>query len=269
MILHVARYSRKNAPQQGTYWNTSKSAYKFHNALLFDNPTKYLKTDEGLIVRTEQKPVDLLMELIVRFTKEGDLVLDPFMGTGSTGVAALALKRGFYGSEVRNTTPHIFTITLHLLITLIASFQWDKSIFPAVERRLKETTDLLKSGGWPEECVRRKVTALPDAEESEREESTKKRPRPKEEQIDDGKRYAGKRKKYSKFVDDISAVVDGKDDEEEEEEKPKTKKEGEEDDDEEEGEEDDDEEEEEEDDDDDEEEEDDVDRDDLLDSDGN
>ncbi len=34
------------------------------------------------------------------FTKENDTVLDPFMGSGSTGVAALQLGRAFLGNDI-------------------------------------------------------------------------------------------------------------------------------------------------------------------------
>ncbi len=46
-----------------------------------------------------QKPVALMRELIALFTWPGDLVADPFMGSGTTGVAALALGRSFIGIE--------------------------------------------------------------------------------------------------------------------------------------------------------------------------
>jgi site-specific DNA-methyltransferase (adenine-specific) len=47
-----------------------------------------------------QKPVELLKFLINDSTIEGETVCDPFMGSGSTGVAAIQLKRKFVGIEL-------------------------------------------------------------------------------------------------------------------------------------------------------------------------
>ena len=47
-----------------------------------------------------EKPVELVAWFIRLHTKPGDLVLDPFMGSGSTGVAALSLGRRFLGIEI-------------------------------------------------------------------------------------------------------------------------------------------------------------------------
>lgn len=49
---------------------------------------------------TNQKPVDLLQYLIKTYTDEGMTVLDNTMGSGSTGVAAVSLKRNFIGMEL-------------------------------------------------------------------------------------------------------------------------------------------------------------------------
>lgn len=46
-----------------------------------------------------QKPVDLLRWLVLSFTNQGDTVLDPFMGSGTTGVACQATGRRFIGME--------------------------------------------------------------------------------------------------------------------------------------------------------------------------
>jgi len=47
-----------------------------------------------------QFPVSLPIRLIRALTKPGDLVFDPFMGVGSTGMAAVADKRRFVGAEL-------------------------------------------------------------------------------------------------------------------------------------------------------------------------
>jgi site-specific DNA-methyltransferase (adenine-specific) len=46
-----------------------------------------------------QKPIDLMVELVRLFTDPGDLILDPFAGSGTTGVAAIRLGRRFIGWE--------------------------------------------------------------------------------------------------------------------------------------------------------------------------
>lgn len=46
-----------------------------------------------------EKPVSLMKELVRLFTNPDDVVFDPFMGSGSTGVAALELGRRFIGIE--------------------------------------------------------------------------------------------------------------------------------------------------------------------------
>lgn len=47
-----------------------------------------------------EKPEKLLQRILLIGSKEGDIVLDPFMGSGTTGVAAKQLDRNFIGIEI-------------------------------------------------------------------------------------------------------------------------------------------------------------------------
>ncbi|MFI3241042.1 MAG: site-specific DNA-methyltransferase [Alphaproteobacteria bacterium] len=58
-----------------------------------------LKDGEGHKLHSTQKPESLLYRVIVSSTKVGDVVLDPFFGTGTTGAVAKKLKRNFIGIE--------------------------------------------------------------------------------------------------------------------------------------------------------------------------
>lgn len=46
-----------------------------------------------------QKPLELLERIVSAYTRPGDLVLDPFSGSGTTGVAAVKLGRRYIGIE--------------------------------------------------------------------------------------------------------------------------------------------------------------------------
>ena len=46
-----------------------------------------------------QKPMDLLKRIILASTNKGDLILDPFCGSSTTGIAAASLGRSFVGID--------------------------------------------------------------------------------------------------------------------------------------------------------------------------
>lgn len=50
-----------------------------------------------------QKPLSLIEELVLKHSNEGDLVIDCFMGSGTTGVACKKLNRNFIGMEINET----------------------------------------------------------------------------------------------------------------------------------------------------------------------
>ena len=54
-----------------------------------------------------QKPIKLFEELIKKSSNESDTILDPFMGSGTTGVACVQLNRNFIGYEI---SPDYFKI---------------------------------------------------------------------------------------------------------------------------------------------------------------
>ena len=58
-----------------------------------------LKDDEGRKAHPTQKPEGLLHRILIGSTKPGDLVLDPFFGSGTTGAVAKRLGRRWIGIE--------------------------------------------------------------------------------------------------------------------------------------------------------------------------
>ncbi|KWT69840.1 Modification methylase [Hyphomicrobium sulfonivorans] len=58
-----------------------------------------LKDDGGRKAHPTQKPEALLQRVLLATTKPGDVVLDPFFGTGTTGAVAKQLGRSFIGIE--------------------------------------------------------------------------------------------------------------------------------------------------------------------------
>lgn len=61
------------------------------------------KAEKMLGSHPTQKPIKLMEELLLRHSNENDIVLDPFMGSGSTGVACQNLNRDFIGIELDET----------------------------------------------------------------------------------------------------------------------------------------------------------------------
>lgn len=69
-----------------------------HN--VFESPLAHKADGAGMYrFHPTQKPVVVMAWLIGLMTNPGDLVVDPFCGSGSTGVAALRLGRRFLGIE--------------------------------------------------------------------------------------------------------------------------------------------------------------------------
>lgn len=63
-------------------------------------PNKKTKGADGKNIHDTEKPVELMKILVENSSKVGEIVFDPFMGVGSTGIAALSTGRRFIGTEI-------------------------------------------------------------------------------------------------------------------------------------------------------------------------
>ena len=68
--------------------------------IFVDTPGKMVEPDEGYIDHPTPKPKHFIKEILEMLTKDNDLILDPFMGSGSTAIACFQLNRRFIGFEI-------------------------------------------------------------------------------------------------------------------------------------------------------------------------
>ena len=72
-----------------------------NNGKMIFNCFDWPRDNESEKIHPTQKPVELLKTLISIFTDEGDVVIDPVAGSGSTLVASERLNRKGYGFEIK------------------------------------------------------------------------------------------------------------------------------------------------------------------------
>ena len=58
------------------------------------------KSDAGVEKHKATFPLKLPQTIIKYFSNEGQIIYDPFMGLGTTAIAAIDLKRNWIGSEI-------------------------------------------------------------------------------------------------------------------------------------------------------------------------
>ena len=103
------RHISKNNDHLGrnvSNWLNKKKVFP-HNVLVFEEEHRlYLSNVVETAVDSSSKnhsaifPIELPSWFIRLFSKEGDVVLDPFMGSGSTAVAAILFRRNYLGTEL-------------------------------------------------------------------------------------------------------------------------------------------------------------------------
>jgi DNA modification methylase len=84
--------------EKGTYFSKHKK---------LDDFRKFYITNCKKGIHPAEKPVELLERFVKVSSKECNLIFDPFMGSGSTGIAALNMNRKFLGIELDN---HYFNV---------------------------------------------------------------------------------------------------------------------------------------------------------------
>jgi DNA modification methylase len=97
-----------------------------------------LKGEDGKKAHSTQKPEELLKRIILSTSRQGDIVLDPFFGTGTTGAVAKKLKRNYIGIEK------------------------EPEYVAAAKARIDKIKECLPEAGWVEE-EKRKQNRVPFA----------------------------------------------------------------------------------------------------------
>ena len=75
-------------------------SYKMFRHYLINSTVAAKFTGDIFTGHKSQKPIKLIKDLITTFTNDDDVILDPFMGSGTTGVACVQTGRNFIGIEI-------------------------------------------------------------------------------------------------------------------------------------------------------------------------
>jgi DNA modification methylase len=89
-------------PRHDVIWFAAKGSYSFPA----DRPQSVIRSvrrQGDALVHPNEKPLDLMRQLVRAVSRDGELILDPFAGSASTGIAALQTGRRFLGIEIDPT----------------------------------------------------------------------------------------------------------------------------------------------------------------------
>ena len=108
------------AYRPGRTWNIAPADMPRSNVIVADS---FRHGQPGKVAHPTQKPLAVIEPLLTASTSEGDTILDPFMGSGTTGVACMRTGRKFIGIEI------------------------DKGYFDIAKRRIEEAVSLGQGHG--------------------------------------------------------------------------------------------------------------------------
>ncbi len=101
-----------------TYGKNKEIRKKDERGLTYDPPlpTSMLEIKSTRGKHSTEKPVALMEWILKYYSKEGDTVLDPTMGSGSTGVACKNMNRNFIGIE---KDPEIYELAVNRIEDIV------------------------------------------------------------------------------------------------------------------------------------------------------
>jgi len=106
-------YNYKDRVDNGKLKETGNAQFEGANGQpLYEPPlpNSLLEVKSTRGKHSTEKPVELIKWLLKYYSKQGDIVLDPTMGSGSSGVACKEMKRDFIGIEMN---PEIYEVAIN------------------------------------------------------------------------------------------------------------------------------------------------------------
>ncbi len=87
------------APQHDVLWFGTKGGYKFHGSRP-KSVVRSMRLGGEELTHPNEKPLDLIQQLVVDYSPPNGLVLDCFLGSGTTAAACVRAGRRFIGCEI-------------------------------------------------------------------------------------------------------------------------------------------------------------------------
>jgi len=99
--IHIwDKYTGTITVYERIFERNGKTAYKVYRGQKIQNHITAQINRDVVTRHPSQKPQKVITKLIVDFSKQGDLILDPFLGSGTTAYCAKKLNRKCIGIEI-------------------------------------------------------------------------------------------------------------------------------------------------------------------------
>ena len=98
--IHIWDKRVPTTPYERIFERNGKTHYKLYSHYLINSTVAANFTGDVFNEHPSQKPIKLMQQLIEDFSEPGDIILDPFAGSGTTLEAAKKLNRHYIGIEI-------------------------------------------------------------------------------------------------------------------------------------------------------------------------